>query len=31
MKQAIIAIEDRRFCTNDGVDFRGIARALCRT
>src|SRR3954447_8072379 len=28
MKQAIIAIEDRRFYTNDGVDFRGIARAL---
>jgi penicillin-binding protein 1A len=28
MKQAIIAIEDRRFYTNDGVDVRGIARAL---
>jgi penicillin-binding protein 1A len=28
MKQAIIAIEDRRFYTNDGVDLRGIARAL---
>ena len=27
MKHAIIAIEDRRFYTNDGVDFRGIARA----
>ena len=28
MKQAIVAIEDRRFYTNDGVDLRGIARAL---
>src|SRR3954471_16835248 len=28
MKQAIISIEDRRFLTNDGVDLRGIARAL---
>jgi penicillin-binding protein 1A len=28
MKHAIIAIEDRRFYTNDGVDLRGIARAL---
>jgi penicillin-binding protein 1A len=28
MKQAIISIEDRRFYTNDGVDLRGIARAL---
>jgi penicillin-binding protein 1A len=28
MKQAIIAIEDRRFYTNDGIDLRGIARAL---
>jgi penicillin-binding protein 1A len=28
MKQAIIAIEDRRFYTNAGVDARGIARAL---
>ena len=28
MKQAIIAIEDRRFYTNDGVDLRGIGRAL---
>ncbi len=27
MKHAIIAIEDRRFYTNDGVDLRGIARA----
>lgn len=27
MKQAIIAIEDRRFYTNDGIDLRGIARA----
>jgi penicillin-binding protein 1A len=27
MKHAIIAIEDRRFYTNDGVDMRGIARA----
>jgi penicillin-binding protein 1A len=28
MKQAIIAIEDRRFYTNAGVDIRGIGRAL---
>jgi penicillin-binding protein 1A len=28
MKQAVIAIEDRRFYTNDGVDIRGIGRAL---
>jgi penicillin-binding protein 1A len=28
MKHAIIAVEDRRFYTNDGVDLRGIARAL---
>jgi penicillin-binding protein 1A len=28
MKHAVIAIEDRRFYTNDGVDLRGIARAL---
>jgi penicillin-binding protein 1A len=28
MKHAIIAIEDKRFYTNDGVDLRGIARAL---
>jgi penicillin-binding protein 1A len=28
MKHAIIAIEDRRFYTNEGVDLRGIARAL---
>ncbi|WP_028058210.1 transglycosylase domain-containing protein [Candidatus Solirubrobacter pratensis] len=27
MKHAIIAIEDQRFYTNDGVDLRGIARA----
>ena len=27
MKHAIIAIEDRRFYTNNGVDLRGIARA----
>ena len=27
MKHAIIAIEDRRFYTNQGVDLRGIARA----
>jgi penicillin-binding protein 1A len=27
MKHSIIAIEDRRFYTNDGVDLRGIARA----
>jgi penicillin-binding protein 1A len=28
MKHAVIAIEDRRFYTNEGVDLRGIARAL---
>jgi penicillin-binding protein 1A len=28
MKQAIIAIEDRRFYTNAGIDLRGIGRAL---
>ncbi len=28
MKQAVIAIEDKRFLTNDGVDLRGIGRAL---
>ena len=28
MKHAIIAIEDQRFYTNDGVDLRGIGRAL---
>ena len=28
MKQAIIAIEDRRFWTNEGIDLRGIGRAL---
>jgi len=28
MKHAIIAIEDRRFYTNPGVDIRGIGRAL---
>jgi penicillin-binding protein 1A len=28
MKQAVIAIEDRRFYTNAGIDLRGIARAL---
>jgi penicillin-binding protein 1A len=27
MKQAIVAIEDRRFWTNSGVDVKGIARA----
>ncbi len=27
MKQAIVAIEDRRFYTNSGVDLKGIARA----
>ena len=27
MKHAIVAIEDRRFYTNDGIDLRGIARA----
>src|SRR5439155_853517 len=28
MQNAVIAIEDRRFYTNDGVDVRGIARAF---
>jgi penicillin-binding protein 1A len=28
MKQAIIAVEDRRFYTNEGIDLRGIGRAL---
>ena len=28
MKHAIVAIEDRRFYTNSGVDLRGIGRAL---
>ena len=28
MKQAIIAIEDRRYYTNAGIDLRGIGRAL---
>ena len=28
MKQAIIAVEDRRFYTNEGYDLRGIGRAL---
>ena len=28
MKHAIISIEDKRFYTNDGVDIRGIGRAL---
>ncbi len=28
MKQAIVAIEDRRFWTNEGIDLRGIGRAL---
>jgi penicillin-binding protein 1A len=28
MRQAIVAIEDRRFFTNPGVDLRGIGRAL---
>jgi penicillin-binding protein 1A len=28
MKHAIIAIEDKRFYTNDGVDIQGIGRAL---
>ena len=31
MKQAIVAIEDRRFYTNSGDDLRGIARAPSRT
>ena len=30
MKDAIIAIEDQRFYQNDGVDLRGIGRALWR-
>lgn len=28
MKQAIVAVEDRRFWEHDGVDFRAIARAF---
>ena len=28
MKHAMVAIEDKRFFTNDGVDLRGTARAL---
>ncbi len=28
MKQAVVAIEDRRFYTHRGVDFRGIGRAI---
>jgi penicillin-binding protein 1A len=28
MKQAIVAVEDRRFWQHQGVDFRGIARAV---
>jgi penicillin-binding protein 1A len=28
MKHAIVAIEDRRFYTNSGVDLRGVGRAL---
>ncbi|MGH2949481.1 MAG: transglycosylase domain-containing protein, partial [Solirubrobacteraceae bacterium] len=28
MKHAVISIEDRRFYTNEGVDIRGIGRAL---
>jgi penicillin-binding protein 1A len=28
MKNAVVSIEDARFYTNDGVDLRGIARAL---
>ena len=28
MKHAIIAVEDRRFYTNEGVDLRGIGRAF---
>src|SRR3954453_2912680 len=28
MQNAVIATEDRRFYTNDGVDLRGIARAF---
>src|SRR6476620_986485 len=30
MRNAIIAIEDRRFYTNSGVDIRGIARAFAQ-
>ena len=28
MKEAVVAIEDRRFYEHDGVDFQGIARAV---
>ena len=28
VEQALVAIEDRRFYTHDGVDYTGIARAL---
>ncbi len=27
LKQALIAVEDRRFSTHHGLDFKGIARA----
>lgn len=30
MKQAIVAVEDRRFYEHHGVDFQGIARALAQ-
>ena len=29
LKNAVIAIEDRRFYSHEGVDYTGIARALC--
>ena len=28
MKQAIVAVEDKRFWEHDGIDMRGIARAV---
>ena len=28
MKQAIVAVEDRRFCEHRGIDVHGIARAV---
>ena len=31
MKQAVIAIEDRRFYEHSGIDFRGIGRAVVQT
>ena len=29
IKNAVISIEDRRFYSHEGVDYTGIARALC--